>query len=62
MPTKNIGKGKQNVSVTMTDAEKEKLEKLAEKSGMSRSEYCRRALREYISDQIYFSSPIKKKN
>tara|TARA_R100001510_G_scaffold46946_1_gene44050 strand:- start:1116 stop:1301 length:186 start_codon:yes stop_codon:yes gene_type:complete len=58
--TKGIGAGKQNVSVTLTDKEKALLEKLAEKSGMSRSEYCRAALREYIESKTYFSKPVKK--
>lgn len=60
--TKSIGKGKRNLSVTLTESEKEILEKLANKSGMSRSEYCRHALREYITQNIYFSQPIKKKS
>jgi len=60
--TKSIGSGKKNVSVTLSDGEKDSLEKLANKSGMSRSEYCRHALREYISQNIYFSQPIKKKS
>jgi metal-responsive CopG/Arc/MetJ family transcriptional regulator len=60
MATKGIGAGKQNVSVTLTDKEKDTLEKLAVKSGMSRSEYCRSALREYIESKTYFSRPQKK--
>ena len=61
MATKGIGAGKQNVSVTLTDKEKDILEKLALKSGMSRSEYCRSALREYIESKTYFSRPQKNK-
>jgi hypothetical protein len=61
MPTKDIGAGKRNVSVTLTVSEKDTLEKLAEKSGMSRSEYCRAALREYIDSKTYFEKPKKKK-
>jgi metal-responsive CopG/Arc/MetJ family transcriptional regulator len=60
--TKSIGFGKKNISITMTDTEKQKLEALADKSGMSRSEYCRKALREYLDGEIYFSLPAKKKS
>ena len=61
MPTKDIGAGKRNVSVTLTVSEKDTLEELAEKSAMSRSEYCRAALREYIDSKTYFEKPKKKK-
>jgi metal-responsive CopG/Arc/MetJ family transcriptional regulator len=61
MSTKSIGAGKQNVSVTLSDKEKELLETLAKKSGMSRSEYCREALREYLNSKTYFQT-TKKKN
>ncbi len=61
MPTKSIGAGKQNVSVTLSDEEKKLLEALAEKSGMSRSEYCREAIREYLNLKTYFQT-TKKKN
>jgi metal-responsive CopG/Arc/MetJ family transcriptional regulator len=58
--TKSIGKGKKNISITLTKEEKRGLERLAIKSGMSRSEYCRHALREYLNDDIFFSLPTKK--
>ena len=61
MASNGSGAGKQNVSVTLTDKEKDILEKLALKSGMSRSEYCRAALREYIDSKTYFEKPKKKK-
>ena len=60
MATKDIGAGKKNVSVTLTEQEKNLLEKLAAKSGMSRSEYCRAALREFIDSKTYFEKPVKK--
>ena len=60
MATKSIGHNKKNVSVTLTDQEKDALEKLAFKSGMSRSEYCRAALREFIDSKTYFDKPVKK--
>lgn len=60
MATKSIGLGKKNVSVTLTDQEKDALEKLAAKSGMSRSEYCRKALQEFIDSKTYFEKPVKK--
>ena len=62
MATKDIGAGKKNVSVTLTEQEKNLLEKLAEKSGMSRSEYCRAALREFIDTKTYFDKPVKRSN
>ncbi len=60
MATKDIGHGMKNVSVTITEKEKDILESLAEKSGMSRSEYCRRALSEFIDSKTYFDPPQKK--
>jgi|TARA_S200002703_G_C3662238_1_gene203389 metal-responsive CopG/Arc/MetJ family transcriptional regulator len=59
MATKDIGLGKKNVSVTLTVTEKDILEKLAKKSGMSRSEYCRAALREFIDSKTYFKTEKK---
>ena len=60
MATKSIGVGKKNVSVTLSESEKNALEKLADKSGMSRSEYCRKALQEFIESKTYFEKPVKK--
>ena len=60
MATKGIGIGKKNVSVTLSESEKNALEKLAAKSGMSRSEYCRAALREFIDSKTYFEKPVKR--
>jgi metal-responsive CopG/Arc/MetJ family transcriptional regulator len=60
MATKDIGHGMKNVSVTITEKEKDLLESLAEKSGMSRSEYCRQALREFIDSNTYFEPPQKR--
>tara|TARA_R100001594_G_scaffold121963_1_gene157964 strand:- start:861 stop:1049 length:189 start_codon:yes stop_codon:yes gene_type:complete len=60
MATKSIGIGKKNVSVTLSEFEKNTLEKLAAKSGMSRSEYCRAALREFIDSKTYFEKPVKR--
>ena len=54
MPTKSIGKGKKNLSITLTDKEKDKIDALALRSQMSRSEYCRKILRKYLEAGTYF--------
>tara|TARA_R100000654_G_scaffold935_2_gene3600 strand:+ start:94 stop:285 length:192 start_codon:yes stop_codon:yes gene_type:complete len=58
--TNSIGDGKKNVTVTVTEKQKKVLDDLAAKSNMSRSEYCRAALSEFIESKTYFDKPVKK--
>jgi predicted transcriptional regulator len=48
------GVEKKNVSVTLSIEEKELLDALAYKSQMSRNEYVRRALKDWLDNETYY--------
>tara|TARA_X000001382_G_scaffold111128_1_gene87925 strand:- start:549 stop:749 length:201 start_codon:yes stop_codon:yes gene_type:complete len=54
MATNSIGKGRINLSVTITEKDKVKIVGLAKKSGLSQSQYCRKILRKYLDQGTYF--------
>ena len=54
--THSIGRGKVNLSVTVTDEERDALDMLARRSGMSRNEYCLHILQSAIEAAPEFAN------
>lgn len=62
-PISSKNEEKKNVSVTITKQQKDLLDALAYKSQMSRNEYVRRALKDWLDGEIYYEPQtiVKKK-
>lgn len=58
-PTNSIGRGKVNLSVTVTNEERDAIDVLAQRSGMSGNEYCLHILQSAIEAAPEFSTHTK---